>query len=236
MNRARPSFRFSSRSPTPDRLRFGRRGGSAPRGHDDKECNPRNGNGREERRPVSDEHSKSLPPRRREEGKGGKTEEERENEKKEKAEKDEADFQVKKTFIFSSGFFCNLSVFCFQARLKLLPSPDREKVLARRKKFQAAGNKPVEATVGKKISLKAVNTKSEERDEKKKEVSRRSRSPRIIRRRREEEEVEKKTELGESRKVLKVGDARRKIGAKKGKSLKQAKATRMRSGIETVLT
>lgn len=110
MNRARPSFRFSSRSPTPDRLRFGRRGGSAPRGHDDKECNPRNGNGREERRPVSDEHSKSLPPRRREEGKGGKTEEERENEKKEKAEKDEADFQVKKTFIFSSGFFCNL---CF---------------------------------------------------------------------------------------------------------------------------
>ena len=90
--------RHSRRTPTPERLRFEhrRRGGSSQR-------DERNGGGAEQRgtakrRSDESEHSKSLPPQSREKARrdrDGKTEAEIEAERKAKAEKDEADFQVR---------------------------------------------------------------------------------------------------------------------------------------------
>ncbi len=177
------SSRYRRRTPTPDRYRFERRrGGSAPRNEEGREAS-KNGD-EERRRPLggADEHSKSLPPRSREDRqRNGKSDAEIEAEKKAKAEKEEADFQ---------------------ARLKLLPSPDREKVLARRKRFQEARNAEIDAT-SKKISLKSVNARNEEE-------RRRTASPR-----------KSTSPAPASKRVVKatkpeVKDAREKLAAKKG--------------------
>ena len=90
-----------------------------------------------ERSTSSADKSKSLPPSNRNGKKRPSDGSDKAGEKAEdpkiKAEREEAEFQ---------------------ARLKLLPSPDREKVLARRRKFLS--NKPVEVRDAKKISLHRV--------------------------------------------------------------------------------
>ena len=100
-----------------------------------------------------------------------------------------------------------------KARLKLLPEADREKVLARRKRFLAATTDDAATAEKKRISLRTVKASSpaaavDQREEE--------------RRRRERQREERKREQDKSRKAAtaaaaKDGDARRKISQKKGK-------------------
>ena len=103
-----------------------------------------------------------------------------------------------------------------KARLKLLPEADREKVLARRKRFLAATTDDAATAEKKRISLRTVKASSpaaaaaavDQRGEE--------------RRRRERQREERKREQDKSRKAAtaaaaKDGDARRKISQKKGK-------------------
>ena len=110
-----------------------------------------------------------------------------------------------------------------QARLKLLPEADREKVLARRKRFLAATTTDGAATATtekKKISLRSVketspaaaSAASAEAVDKKE----RAREQREEERRRREERRREREQESKSRKAAKDGDARRKISQKKG--------------------
>ena len=122
---------------------------------------------------------------------------------------------------------------CLQARLKLLPEADREKVLARRKRFLAATTTDGAATATtdkKKISLRSVkesspavaSAASAEAAAEKKE---RAREQREEERRRREERRREREQESKSRKAAKDGDARRKISQKKGED-----STRLRLG------
>ena len=104
-----------------------------------------------------------------------------------------------------------------KARLKLLPEADREKVLARRKRFLEATD--AATAEKKKISLRSVKASSpaaaaaaDRRDEADQREEERER-------RRERRREERKREDDKERKVAAVakdGDARRKISQKKG--------------------
>ena len=102
--------------------------------------------------------------------------------------------------------------------MKLLPEADREKVLARRKRFLAATTTDGAATADKKtISLRSVKESSpaaasaEAADKKE-----RAREQREEERRRREERGREREQESKSRKAAKDGDARRKISQKKG--------------------
>ena len=100
-----------------------------------------------------------------------------------------------------------------KARLKLLPEADREKVLARRKRFLEATD--AATAEKKKISLRSVKASSpaadrrDEADQREEERERRRERRREGRKR--EDDKERKVAA-----VAKDGDARRKISQKKG--------------------
>ena len=107
-----------------------------------------------------------------------------------------------------------------QARLKLLPEADREKVLARRKRFLAATTTDGAATATtadkKTISLRSVKESSPAPAAEAADKKERAREQREEERRRREERRREREQESKSRKAAKDGDARRKISQKKG--------------------